>query len=372
MFVIIVLQLFSPTALGYLQNYTNIVELSFFVAFCCNYVLVESLYVCMGFGLYINSRVEVEGWDLQLLFQKLAGPEKPVTAINTNTNNTNTNTNSTNTNTNNTNGNTNNVAGVMAIFVACIFLALPRAVYAQEPQEPEEDDEAIELVEYFADDFPAAGEGALERLEEILASPDFGSEKEGWGIRFKESEPKEKAKRPDVNIDSLLGKIRQAAGFILRALVIFVIAAAAGFVLFWLWRNRRKGLALLGGRGKSYTRPGLSPESPEALFARAEDFFRRGNVREAWAACLAGCLGAYTRYRSLAFPVNATEYGCLDLVRRTLPAEAAGFEQLVRDWIFFAYGGRPPADGAFERALAHGRAVAHGAVARERAITEAP
>jgi hypothetical protein len=35
-------------------------------------VLVETLYVCMGFALYINSRVETEGWDLEILFKNLS------------------------------------------------------------------------------------------------------------------------------------------------------------------------------------------------------------------------------------------------------------------------------------------------------------
>jgi hypothetical protein len=44
--------------------------LYYYTAWCVNYLVVESLYVCMGFGLYLNSRVEVEGWDIELLFRK--------------------------------------------------------------------------------------------------------------------------------------------------------------------------------------------------------------------------------------------------------------------------------------------------------------
>jgi hypothetical protein len=45
-------------------------EYGFFWLWCFNLVLLEGLFVCMGFGLYINSRVAVEGWDIQLLLQK--------------------------------------------------------------------------------------------------------------------------------------------------------------------------------------------------------------------------------------------------------------------------------------------------------------
>ncbi|MDR1107713.1 MAG: hypothetical protein LBL19_01630 [Spirochaetaceae bacterium] len=69
MFCVMTLELFRP---GFFSSFAAYVEgLKGFIlfAYALNYLLVESLYVCMGFGLYINSRLEREGWDLQLLFQ---------------------------------------------------------------------------------------------------------------------------------------------------------------------------------------------------------------------------------------------------------------------------------------------------------------
>ena len=76
LFALISVQLFFPAAFSYIEDNWKAVEVFAFIAFCLNYILVESLYVCMGFGLYINSRVELEGWDLQLLFSKFAGEGK--------------------------------------------------------------------------------------------------------------------------------------------------------------------------------------------------------------------------------------------------------------------------------------------------------
>jgi len=73
LFAFISIQLFSPEVFSYIGDNQATVEVIAFITFCFNYILVESLYVCMGFGLYINSRVELEGWDLQLLFGKFAG-----------------------------------------------------------------------------------------------------------------------------------------------------------------------------------------------------------------------------------------------------------------------------------------------------------
>jgi hypothetical protein len=334
-FVMMVTQLFFPSAFNYMRDNLESVEIFIFAAFCLNYILVESLYVCMGFGLYINSRVEVEGWDLQILFQKFAGPEArqnplPRTGV--------------------------------TVLLLCFLFALSPAVHADPgpatwmEEESEGAEESKEAPEYFPEGFPFASEESLEDLEKILASPDFGGEEEGWDIRFRKRST-ELQEMPDIDWISWLKKIRQAFGYMLRFFAVLVIMGFAGFARYWFLKNKRKGISRFRNGGKSYVNPLLSPESPQFLFARAEDFFRGGNLREAWAACLAGCIGACTRYRSLSFPSDATEYGCLELVRRALPAEAGGFDDLVRSWIFFAYGGRTPNQGAFEKALAYGRSL---------------
>ncbi|MDR2952397.1 MAG: hypothetical protein LBU82_04060 [Treponema sp.] len=51
-------------------------EIYLFTAWCFNYMLVETLYVCMGFSLYANSRAAVEGWDLEIAFRALAEKRK--------------------------------------------------------------------------------------------------------------------------------------------------------------------------------------------------------------------------------------------------------------------------------------------------------
>lgn len=37
-----------------------------YILYLINYIIVETIYVCAGFSLYINARIIVEGWDLQL------------------------------------------------------------------------------------------------------------------------------------------------------------------------------------------------------------------------------------------------------------------------------------------------------------------
>jgi len=332
-FVLFIMQMFFPSVSINLRDNFETVEIFIFAAYCFNFILIESLYVCMGFGLYVNCRVEVEGWDLQILFQKfsrLASGGKPRKF-------------------------SRERPGLLegsvsrAVLAVCFFLALlavPVPLYASEDAEP---------IEYFPVDFPFAPEESLEKLKGILESDDFGSEREGWGLRFKQND-KKATELPDINLAPWMEKLRQAFSFILRFLVVLVIAALVILVLFWL---SKKQLNLFRKKEsyESYVEPFFSPLDPELLFNRAEDLFSLGKLREAWAACFSACIGAYVRYHSLSFPGDVTEYGCLDLVRRALPDEEGEFGILVRSWVLFAYGGRAPAEGTFERALAYGRSI---------------
>ena len=339
LFVTIITQMFFPGAFTYMRYNPDALEIFIFAAFCFNYILVESLYVCMGFGLYINSRVEVEGWDLQLVFQKFAGAEK--SGINAGIFGTN----------------------VKAVIFVCLFLArifgpASQAVYAEEQ------------VEYFPGDFPVAAAEALENLREITASADFGYTRDGWEIRFKKS-PDDAWEMPDMELAPWAEKIRRIFSVMLKFLVILAAAGSLGLALFWLRKYRANSFRrnLFRDGEKDYVNPLLSAESPESLFARSSDLYNKGCLREAWAACLAGCIGACSRYRSVSFPVDATEYGCLDLVRAALPEAEKDFGELVRSWVLFAYGGRTPSREAFERALAYGRSIGTDDVSIKASMT---
>jgi hypothetical protein len=276
-------------------------ELFFFAAWCVNIMLVESICVCMGFGLYINSRVAVEGWDLQLLFRRLAENYRPKAA-----------------------------AKASATFAVLFFLL-----------------SAFPPVSYAEDAVP------LGSLEEILESRDFGGEKDGWSIRWKDREESPEEEEPF----SFAPWVEKTKRFFAFGLMFFVIAAAV-FLAARLMLHAKKFRLPGNEKGKKYGGsfvPG-AVESAGALFERALALRELGNVREAWAACLGGTLAAFSERWNIAFPREATEYDCLSLVRRS-GIDAAPFADLVGNWAGFAYGGRDPSDGAFERAIDFGRSI---------------
>jgi hypothetical protein len=294
--------------------------LFFYCAYCFNYMLVESLYVSMGLALYINCRVEMEGWDLELLFRKFAGRIS--------------------------------AALKLLVLVSGLFLFIfPAHTLGEETDETPK--------AYLPEETMPAGKVPAEKLNEILQSEEFGGMKDGWTIAGKNRNEEAKAV-PELDLDPWVKKIKEALGAALRAIVIVLIAACAVFILIWLWKHRNVNQK--GGKkrdGDFYANPLVTGENPESLFRKAETLFARGLIREAWAACISGAIGSYTKYFSIVFPLDATEYGCLELARSHSGGRIAenGFGELVRHWVFLAYGGKPPPEGSFEKALAFGRGL---------------
>jgi hypothetical protein len=363
-------------------------ETFFYAAYCLNYILIESLYVCMGFGIYINSRIEVEGWDIQLLFQNFTrrrqskggevsplgrtpqrswgtlrptpatpppgGWEPPGPPFNGRRFQT--------------------CAPPTGPALLCLALLLfaPSGAGAQAADSSGDSGEEGAAVKVLIPGprqplipaeglFPADAEGEppLEELREILASPDFGGEREVRRLKFKEQEQEERPP-PSSVYASWMETLRQVIAQALRLLLGAALAAGLGYSLYRLLRQGRRGRPPEGPAGQGWSPP--PPEDPAALLDRARELHRQGRLREAWAACLAGTFAAYSRRRGLLFPRDATEYDCLGLVRASEggeagPERAAGFETLVRRWVAFAYAGEAPGAGDFERSLGFGRSL---------------
>jgi hypothetical protein len=339
LFVLIIFEIFFPHVPAYTRM--KFLPLFGYAAYCVNYVLVGSFSVCTGFGIYINSRTAVEGWDIELLFRNLAMKSQQ------------------------------GVKTVLFVFGLVFFFFSPgtQALEAQDLSFPDIESvdevefingvEFIEQIEegrdYFPPGFIPVEEIKWETLEEILSSDDFGKIKPSWSLRYKHAEELEKPVM--IDFEPWLENLKETIALILRALVVLVIA---GFVIFFfiyqLHRSRSKTRNHYTGRG-AYSNPLTPEENPELTFQRAEELFRKTLYREAWAACFCGTISAFGKYLALSFPVNATEYDCLALVQSQAPPSAEGFGDLVRNWVLLAYGGRVPGEGSFERALEYGRSV---------------
>ncbi|MDR0688890.1 MAG: hypothetical protein LBG08_01300 [Spirochaetaceae bacterium] len=189
---------------------------------------------------------------------------------------------------------------------------------------------------------PEVNADTLTALEEVLLSPDFGGETPGWGIRFKHR--RENGPGPELPPIPWMEGITRIFAWGLRFLLVSGLVVLGALLVFRLQKTRREKTAGPAQNGLLF--PPAGQERPESLLERARALHREGKLREAWGYCFSGAAAAFSQYRGLVFPPNATEYDCLALV----PA-VPGFRALVNAWADLAYGGKIPPEGAFEGAL---------------------
>ncbi|MDR1315540.1 MAG: hypothetical protein LBK13_01595 [Spirochaetales bacterium] len=316
LFCLIIWNIFGTSLYMEIQEIFRIFEPAFPIIYAVNLALLEGLYVCMGFGLYIKSRVEGEGWDIQLLLQKAVSSAARNSMFKT-------------------------------LLAAVVFCLLSAPLVFPDGADP-----------------PTAEESAavpLEKLEEVLASPDFGGWRETWRIRLKQ-EPEstdEQSALPDFPKLTVNRTLRE---LIARTLRFILIAALSGFAVYAAWRFFHIEKDRVSGKTEKMYGKVSPADDPRGLLGRAGELYSRGSIREAWALCFRGARAACGASWGVVFPPGATPYNCLSLLRdqgRDIPE---GFVRLVRYWVYYAYADRLPPEGAFEEALG----FCHSLIAEEK------
>lgn len=243
---------------------------------------IEPFYVAAGFGLYLNRRVQLEGWDLELAFRKLAGRLA-------------------------------RAALVLALLAAGPLVARPAA--------------------------PA-------RIEAVLQAPEFQTSRVERGLRWKSrpKAPAPEARTPRwleawarrlagiLKAGLVLAALVLAAGFLWRYRRVFGTGAAGP--------GEPETAATLFGLD---LRPGSLPED---VAGAARSLFAAGRSREALALLYRASLARLVGGGGSPVPPGATEGDCLRIAAGVLdPAALDCFGRLTRAWQDAAYAGRPPEDG---------------------------
>jgi len=321
LFAVVLLEMLQIIPLASLWQYIDTIELLVFFAVCLNFILIEPLYVCMGFGIYINSRIEVEGWDIQLLFKNFVKQKQPSAA--------------------------SRVGGSSTILKTIIFISIGlflilspfQRVYAEQDKGVQEQNKVI-----------TSTDAPTDVLKQILSSPDFGNNKDTWGIRLKNK--KEQKNLPKINL-SLIEKIKEFFGLLLFAVFILTIAFIAGYIILRLYRLRKNstGTNKKDKKWKSSFLTTAELADPRKLLAEAKLLHDQGMIRDAWAKCFLAATAIYSTQSDLEFPLDATEYDCLSIVRKAKAGNAEEFGDLVLSWTNLAYGGETPDNGIFEKAI---------------------
>ena len=283
-------------------------SLPFNAVYLLAFTIIQPFYVGGGFSLYINRRVYLEGWDIDLVFRKLGERLRPHDRR------------------------AGAAALATALAVALVSSTAPRAA-EREPVVCE-----------------AGAEHAAACIDEVLASDEFGTSLEieywwpkGWNEEeAEELEPLEAGWLVDVA--RLLARVAQAVAW-------GVLAATLGVLAWILLRSRQRGdEELTGDRGQELAlRRDRGPVAlPHDLVGAARERWAAGDASGALSLLYRGALAHLVERLGLRLPPSATEGECDRLARRRAQADLAeDFSLLTRAWQYCAYAHEPPDDGVF-------------------------
>ncbi len=257
---------------------------------------IEPFYVAAGFSIYLNRRVYLEGWDIDLEFRKLARRAAPRAG-----------------------------AAAAAGGVALALLLAPAAQASDCTQQPQ---------------------SAKACIEAILATPEFETVRrvEFWV-------PKD---TPDAGVGATEPSGLSELAELLALLFQIMLWGAVALALFALLRRllqraRDEASAEVRESPEISLRPAPLPEPlPLDPIGEARSRFAEGDAIAALSLLYRGALAYVSESLGLPLPASATEDECTRAVGERLDAGIArDFAELARTWQGCAYAGRRPDPAAF-------------------------
>ena len=267
--------------------------------------VAETIYVVGCFGLYIQRRTQLEGWDVELAFRALAA-RLDARRVGRN--------------------------AVVAALLMVLFAggAVPSARAEAPPRDP------------------------VQVAAEVLSEPEFGGTetRTGWKWRWEtaEREPTEqRSEGPTMSVGgSIEGLAWVLAGLALALLVVGLLRWTAGDAPVLGERPALPGVRT--GRDEG---PGLRP-SLDDLPGRAWALWQQGGGAAALGLLYQGTVAWLVQRHGVELVDGSTERECVRKARPVLaPPQHAFLRELTRTWSAAAYAHRLPDDAAVQ-ALCHG------------------
>ncbi len=290
-------------------------------------LVIEPFYVAAGFALYLNRRIELEGWDLELALRRIGSGTSAA-------------------------GRQPMLAWLLAALLVGLAGGMPDAAHAQ-PEQPGESPPTVEaevLVVGKPGDEAAHSPGwtpqatpARAAAEAILADPAFGGSRERMRWRPIGDADKDGRRPPG---GSWLGEV---FGFLAEGIRILAwLGLAALIVAVVLALVRRLGPSPLPERRAAPPPPTLfglriDPASlPDDVAAAARAALAEGRAREALSLLYRGVLSQLVHRLAVVVPRGATESEVGRLAARTEPVLGSFLGDLLPAWSAAAYAGRVP------------------------------
>lgn len=297
-------------------------------------IVVAPFYTAAGFALYINRRVELEGWDIEVRFRQLAQRRSAAAP---------------------------RVAATLLLGLALLWQ--PSAPVSAQPETPPTSDgiEAAAAVDEEAAEADANPErhAVRERIDAVLASPDFGKKETvtRWRLKNDDKEKKEEDdKVPDWLRDLFAHlDLGDSAWLVTVAAVLkYLLVLLLAIVIAWTFWHYRDALQRWRPRLEKRERKAVPPAQLFGLELKAETLppDPLAAAQQLWPQQPRAALALL--YRSALVQLLArgcplrdhhTEHECAQLATTHLsPTASALFSELTRLWQRLAYAHQLPTD----------------------------
>lgn len=294
--------------------------------------LIEPFYVAGGFALYLNRRTLLEGWDIEIVFRRLAQrmqPQPGSTAVQP-------------------------VAGLFVAFaLAACLVGFPHEALAEnasgsESAAPHEVPAVTQAKAVAAEPAgaPIRVKTQRARIAKVMAHKDLQTTRKEtrWKYTGKQTQKKKSVEWNGLkNFLDALAAVARAVEVVLWSLLALAVAWLIHKRKHWLKRLRmpsppEKTAKVLFGLD-------IQPESlPADVADAAWDLWQSGQPRAAMSLLYRGALSHLVTREKLELGVQATEEDCLRVCRQRVAPEVGDyFNRLTRAWQQLAYAARSPA-----------------------------
>lgn len=293
-------------------------ELDWLVNLVCLLAMaaVAPVYVAAGFALYLNRRVELEAWDIELGFRRLAQRA---------------------------------AAAVLLVLAAVVWLPAAEVRAESYPDDPVwgGPEPAMEVRSPRRQD-------SRDTINAVLAGPDFNEQRMLRYPKFLQTlfESRQDS-QPDSDFGWLAGALRLLAGIA----EVLLWAAVVALVLWLVYRTRIVDVISAARRNRPMQPPrqilGLAVDKqslPDDVVRAAMGLWDSGGQREALGLIYRATLHSLIDRFHCELDVADTEGQCLSKARAVLPERGISYlQQLTRAWQFAAYAHALPDDAQFSQ-----------------------
>jgi len=279
---------------------------------------IEPFYVGAGFALYLNRRIHIEAWDLELVFRRLAVRIAQAASA----------------------------SGALATVLLCLGLACAPAIGRAEHRPAPTSLEALYGTDLRTDDKRFG-----EAVRRAYRDPQLGERK-----RVTTWRPKVRA-RDDAKAQpawlAIVAEVFAALGkYGLWVLAMIVVVYLILHRAQWLPWTRARLTRRRDGAVRESPAPAIAA-LPADIGGAVRSLWHDGRRRDALALLYRACVQGLARRLGTPLPPGATEAQCLRRARSLDRESEQGLREIVHAWQYAAYADRLPSEAELEILLGH-------------------